>query len=418
MSNGKLKRLTSNDDTFASPVSNDLFPDHINSNNYIPTNMVDNIRGPVGYDNNQYNNKKNYQRNFIDEEPQINSQEQMPREFNNPPQRENLIVKKHQMGSDDRQRFKNNLTESGKIQKSFQKFGTNKHSENEPTPKQLVNLVKKEKVQPYSINDNLSDQEKFEILINQKQQGIDQKLEGFLRKISKRNDQRELFQEHEDLISKILLEEEELLEFHKKNLDDNIKDIEIESQLLNEVDAPGSDIDKYIFSLKQLLKKKMHSIMNLNDMLYSFENNLKKEKLLNERIHEIVKDNDGQQPQPDQTDPEWNNYIEEEDSSTNQMNHHARNMMNEESPHNRELGMQYHQRDNNNYEINQFSANNNNNGQANYQGSANAHPQNQQYNMYNQFQNGNYDTEENTNTQWEEEQNNEGYGRDQYHPRY
>jgi hypothetical protein len=380
--------------------------------------MAENIRGPVGYDNKQYNN---FNRNYIDEEPQINTQEQMPREFNNPPERENLVVKKHQMGSDDRQRFKNNLTASGKIQKSFQKFGSHKHSENEPTPKQLVNLVKKEKALPYPVNDDLSDQQKFEMLINQKQNSIDHQLEGFLMKISERNDQRELFQEHEDLISKILLEEEELLEFHKKNLDDNIKDIEIESQLLNEVDAPGSDIDKYIFSLKRLLKKKMHSIMSLNDMLYNFENNLKKEKLLNERIHEIVKDNDTQQAQQSHTNPEWNNYIEEEDSSANQ-EHYSRNMMNEQSPHNRELGMQYHQRENNNYEVNQFAVHGNNNNpnmnRGNFEGSANPHPQNQSFNMYNQFQNDNYDTEENPNPRWEQQQSDEGYSRDQYHPRY
>ena len=211
----------------------------------------------------------------------------------------------------------------------------------------LINLSKKnERGMPYEIDPNLSDKERFNIILNNKQKKINYDLEMFSGDLARRKDQEKIWSEHESLISDILLEEEELLEFHKRNLDMNIKDFEFENQLLNEVDAPGSDIDKYIGSLKDLLRNKIHAVLELNDMLFKFENNLKKEKLLNERIHEIMKDTDtgstfgtqglpgpsnknpnspgnlqgpsnGQYPQP-----QWNNYIQEE--TPNPEYHHNR----------------------------------------------------------------------------------------------
>lgn len=180
----------------------------------------------------------------------------------------------------------------------------------------------------------LSDKERFTRILGNKQKKIDFDLEEFAGKLSRRKDQEKIWGEHENLISEILLEEEELLENHKRNLDMNIKDFEFENQLLNEVDAPGSDIDKYIGALKDLLRNKIFAVLELNDMLHKFENNLKKEKLLNERIHEIMKENDSganfagrapgppkhEQPPPGMmpgppngySQPQWNNFIEEE----------------------------------------------------------------------------------------------------------
>ena len=199
----------------------------------------------------------------------------------------------------------------------------------------MINLSKKSDV-GFSIETDpkLSDKERFNIILENKQKKIDYDLEAFAGQLSRRKDQEKIWGEHENLISEILLEEEELLENHKRNLDMNIKDFEFENQLLNEVDAPGSDIDKYIGSLKDLLRNKIFAVLELNDMLHKFENNLKKEKLLNERIHEIMKENDsgpnfqshgqglpkhepgppGMMPTPSNgySQPQWNNYIEEE----------------------------------------------------------------------------------------------------------
>lgn len=199
----------------------------------------------------------------------------------------------------------------------------------------LINLSKKSETGYGAEPDaSLSDKERFNLILEGKQKRIDYDLEAFATKLGRRKDQEKIWGEHENLISEILLEEEELLENHKRNLDMNIKDFEFENQLLNEVDAPGSDIDKYIGALKELLRNKIFAVLELNDMLHKFENNLKKEKLLNERIHEIMKENDttnsfpghpqpgpkheptppGMMPPPSNgyQQPQWNNYIEEE----------------------------------------------------------------------------------------------------------
>jgi len=199
----------------------------------------------------------------------------------------------------------------------------------------LINLSKQNErgpqKPPIEIDPKLTDKERFQIILGNKQKRIDNDLENFAVNLGRRKDQEKIWGEHESLISDILLEEEELLEFHKRNLDMNIKDFEFENQLLNEVDAPGSDIDKYIGSLKELLRNKIHAVLELNDMLFKFENNLKKEKLLNERIHEIMKEtengggfqNTGNETKHDQApmmtgpsngyaEPQWNNYIQEE----------------------------------------------------------------------------------------------------------
>jgi hypothetical protein len=207
----------------------------------------------------------------------------------------------------------------------------------------LINLSKKsERPVPVEVDPNLTDKQRFKIILGNKQKKIDYDLETFAVNLGRRKDQEKIWSEHESLISDILLEEEELLEFHKRNLDMNIKDFEFENQLLNEVDAPGSDIDKYIGSLKDLLRNKIHAVLELNDMLYKFENNLKKEKLLNERIHEIMKETDngsnfqntGPEPKHEQApmmtgpsngypQPQWNNYIQEETTGNYQDQQHS-----------------------------------------------------------------------------------------------
>lgn len=108
-----------------------------------------------------------------------------------------------------------------------------------------------------------TDREKVEWVMTDRETQMKNGLTKFEDDLRGENEQAKLFEEHENLISDILLEEEELLDFHKKKLDQGIKDFELENQLLNEVDAPGSDIDRYIGSLKGLLRKKMMGIMDL-----------------------------------------------------------------------------------------------------------------------------------------------------------
>ena len=309
-------------------------------------------------------------RNFSRREEQHlpEHREMIPRHFNMHMQREmnpNLRGKQHQMGVDDMRRFREGLNESDNSEMQKEYFeardpgygdsqngrGGKGNQKNEVFSGKLINLSKKgDKGVPYELDPNLSDKQRFNIILNNKQKKINYDLEMFSGDLGRRKDQEKIWSEHESLISDILLEEEELLEFHKRNLDMNIKDFEFENQLLNEVDAPGSDIDKYIGSLKELLRNKIHAVLELNDMLFKFENNLKKEKLLNERIHEIMKETDsgnnfgsgvpgmgtnsprnmpapsnGQYPQP-----QWNNYIQEE-TPNNGYHNRPRDAISEES---------------------------------------------------------------------------------------
>ena len=313
------------------------------------------------------------------EQPEMSS-DMMPRHFNMHPQREAHNLKKHQMGAEDMRRFKQSLNESNDQQPDVFVMGrANPVNENarDHKGKQLINLRKKESGKSFVIDVNKSDKEKFNMLIMHKQKDIDEKLEDFKDNLEERVDQQNLFNEHENLISAILLEEEELLDFHKKNLDENIKDIEIESQLLNDVDAPGSDIDKYIGSLKKLLGRKMNSIIELNDMLFSFDNNLKKEKLLNERIHEIMKETEANggttgdlsaQATGETNFPSWNNYINDESGRNMNPDYSRGNdtiqeeseyRLQEESPHMQKREMKVNFGDSGgDYVINNFSQSN------------------------------------------------------------
>ena len=281
----------------------------------------------------------------------------IPRHFNMHPQREMNPNrgKQHQMGVDDMRRFREGLNESDNSEMQKEYYDVRDHGYVDPqngrsAKGKLINLSKKGGSVPFELDQNLSDKQRFNIILNNKQKKINYDLEMFSGELGRRKDQEKIWSEHESLISDILLEEEELLEFHKRNLDMNIKDFEFENQLLNEVDAPGSDIDKYIGSLKELLRNKIHAVLELNDMLYKFENNLKKEKLLNERIHEIMKETDtgnnfgtgvpqmetnfprnmpgpsnGNYPQP-----QWNNYIQEE-TPNNGYHNRPRDAISEES---------------------------------------------------------------------------------------
>lgn len=185
------------------------------------------------------------------------------------------------------------------------------------------------------IEPEISESEKVQRVMTGLTTRMDSEMRGFANQLQTRNDHQEMFKEHESLISGILLEEEELLETHKKYLDRNIKEFEEESTLLNEVDAPGSDIDKYIGSLKHLLDTKLMRVVQLKMSLCNFENNLKREKLLNERIHEIMKDQDENVEEPVDTNKGmgWNNYSQQEEQTpSSRIQEEAPYRLVEESP--------------------------------------------------------------------------------------
>lgn len=62
-------------------------------------------------------------------------------------------------------------------------------------------------------------------------------------------DTEKLCNDHEKIIEKILEEEEELINSHRKHIDDVVEFVKQEMLLLNEVDKPGSDVEEYVKGL-------------------------------------------------------------------------------------------------------------------------------------------------------------------------
>jgi kinesin family protein 2/24 len=90
----------------------------------------------------------------------------------------------------------------------------------------------------------------------------------------------ELERAHEDLINKILEEEEEVIAAHRQHIDDVMELMKQEMKLLNEVEQPQSAIDKYVTNLDQILVRKIHAIKNLRDKLAEFQQHLREEQIL------------------------------------------------------------------------------------------------------------------------------------------
>lgn len=63
----------------------------------------------------------------------------------------------------------------------------------------------------------------------------------------------QMYQDHNKLIGMILSEEEDLIECHKQHVNEIINIEKDEMSLISEVDKSGSDVEKYIQSLDQML---------------------------------------------------------------------------------------------------------------------------------------------------------------------
>jgi kinesin family member 2/24 len=85
----------------------------------------------------------------------------------------------------------------------------------------------------------------------------------------------------QDLMNRILEEEDELIQSHRKAIEETMNTVRSEMNLLAEVDQPGSAIDTYVVKLKEILDKKDRAIQSLRSRLISFEAQLQEEEALN-----------------------------------------------------------------------------------------------------------------------------------------
>eukprot|EP00163_Fabomonas_tropica_P008524 TRINITY_DN18261_c0_g1_i1.p1 TRINITY_DN18261_c0_g1~~TRINITY_DN18261_c0_g1_i1.p1 ORF type:complete len:392 (-),score=120.33 TRINITY_DN18261_c0_g1_i1:128-1303(-) len=94
------------------------------------------------------------------------------------------------------------------------------------------------------------------------------------------DEEAELMHTHEALISTILAEEEDIIVSHRQQIDDIMELVKQEMKLLNDVDAPGFPVDRYVSELDQILSHKIRVINDLRGRLANFQSQLKEEEQL------------------------------------------------------------------------------------------------------------------------------------------
>jgi kinesin family member 2/24 len=90
----------------------------------------------------------------------------------------------------------------------------------------------------------------------------------------------ELSERHEQLIGIILAEEEDLINSHRKMIDEMVDMIKHQMSLISEVDKPGSDVDNYVRELDAVLGIKEDMIRGIREKLKVFNEHLKQEEEL------------------------------------------------------------------------------------------------------------------------------------------
>lgn len=95
----------------------------------------------------------------------------------------------------------------------------------------------------------------------------------------------ELKDEHEVLVQRILKEEETLLSHHRSHIDENVELVKKQMGILNEVDKPGSDVERYVDGLEEILNFEMKKIMDLKNNVDKFKGFLKREATLSMQFY-------------------------------------------------------------------------------------------------------------------------------------
>merc|ERR1712194_793817 len=82
---------------------------------------------------------------------------------------------------------------------------------------------------------------------------------------------------HEDLISTIMNENDELIQAHRTQIQDIMELVKEEMHILSRAEQPGGDAEGYINSLDQILDRKVAIISNLKQMVGKVKGHLQQE---------------------------------------------------------------------------------------------------------------------------------------------
>ncbi|CAK90089.1 unnamed protein product (macronuclear) [Paramecium tetraurelia] len=103
---------------------------------------------------------------------------------------------------------------------------------------------------------------------------------------STEDDLMKIGQKHEQLISVILEEEENLISSHRSHIDQMVELVKQEMMLLHNIDKPGSDVDEYVKGLEQILLTKIDEIQTLQSQLSTFKSHLSEEETLQKQFYQ------------------------------------------------------------------------------------------------------------------------------------
>jgi hypothetical protein len=84
----------------------------------------------------------------------------------------------------------------------------------------------------------------------------------------------DLTESHDNIISLILSEEENLIACHRQHIDTVVEMVKQEMSLLHDIDKPGSDIEFYLNSLDEMLSYKEKLIGQLRGKVDGFKRHL------------------------------------------------------------------------------------------------------------------------------------------------
>ncbi|CAD7946962.1 unnamed protein product [Amoebophrya sp. A120] len=97
---------------------------------------------------------------------------------------------------------------------------------------------------------------------------------------------RDLVKRHDQLISLILQEEEDLIASHRQHIDSMVDLVKEEMVYINQVDRPGSDVDAYVAGLEHILALKTQYVEEIRSKVTRFQEHLREEDSLSKKFQE------------------------------------------------------------------------------------------------------------------------------------
>ncbi len=255
------------EEKFNNNNNNNNINNYNNNNNQENSTISQNLNQDISSNKNQWNLNNN--NNLI----QINKQNQIQKNENLI--KDNLFNQKIEIQLNQNSLFENkenlqlnNITVQKQQSNNYNQFEENITNENN-------NIISKNN--QIQENDTFAFLNEYSGFNNQKKQNCNEN------ELSKLKDQ------YESLVNSILTEGKNYIENHKLHIDEMVKDIKNEMNLINSVETK-SNIDEYLSNLLNIFNSEELKINNMKSKLINFKKMLKEENELGEKINILTKD--------------------------------------------------------------------------------------------------------------------------------